>query len=171
MRHIYLLFLAAALVACHQSAAPQNAAPAKPEYLAIKQEIAAAEQVQVIDIQTLTENHNILLIRVAGNNSKLSEATKSRLATLTQSFNAGFDALKTALTKRTSLIDQLKKLDQDFVAGTKKLEDAQQALAQISAELKPATEAVDKVQEDYNELSRQFAQMIETVKSERAHLP
>lgn len=139
-----------------------NASPTPP----VEQKTEApapTEKDQFPDIQTINENHEILLIRVAGDLSALSPATKSKLEQLKQSFNASFEAYKEHLSQRAELLETLKTLKADQGEAAKSLP----AWEQASTALSGANEAALKAQDEYIELARQFSEMIETVKKER----
>ncbi len=120
---------------------------------------------QFPDIQTLKENHDILLIRVAGDLSKVSPATKTKLEGQKQAFNAAFEAYKEHVSERAELLETLHTLKVDQGEAAKTLP----AWEQASAALSTANEAAIKAQDKYMELARQFSEMIETVKKERGH--
>lgn len=154
-----LLFLSSA-IACSQAAPKPASKPAVAT--------AVPELDQVAEIQTLTENHKILLIRVAGDLSKVSEATKTKITAQTNAFNAALEQLKSALMQRNELSAKLKILLSKAAAETQKSPETQQAIDSTSAALKDANEMVNQLQDKYDEQQRQFATLIETVKSERS---
>ena len=125
---------------------------------------AAQEEDQFPDIQTLTENHKILTIRVAGDLNKVSADTKSKIETLSKSFNASLEQYKTAIDQHSDLLQKMKTLEATDGIGGKKTP----AMEEAAAKLQTATQAAEQAQSEYNEVARQFSQLIETVKSERS---
>ena len=126
--------------------------------------VPAPDSEQFPDIQTLSDGHQILLIRVAGDLSKVSPATKTKVETLKAAFNTAFEEFKTAIEQRYALLTKLKNLVAGQAAGAKKTSEQEETAKALEA----ATAAAEKAQEKYQELSRQFAVLIETVKRERA---
>ncbi len=120
---------------------------------------------QFPDIQTLKENHDILLIRVAGDLSAVSPSTKNKLEGLKQSFNAAYEEYKELVMQRADLLETLNTLKADQGEAAKSLP----AWEQASTALSTANEAALKAQDKYMELARQFSEMIQTVKKERGH--
>lgn len=108
-------------------------------------------------LQTLSEAHQILLIRVA-NLHRTSEATKAKVATQKQSFDDAFNALSAALTQQ---MNARKALEAHPANG-----DAA-VLDKLKADLKSATEQIAAKQELYDEQARQFSKLIELVITER----
>jgi predicted nuclease with TOPRIM domain len=120
---------------------------------------------QFPDIQTLKENHEILLIRVAGDLNALSPATKIKLEGQKKVFNTAFEEYKELVSQRAELLETLHTLKADQGESAKTLP----AWEQASTALSTANEAAIKAQDKYMELARQFSEMIETVKKERGH--
>jgi hypothetical protein len=129
-------------------------------------EAPVVELDQMPDIPTLTDNHKILLVRVAGNLSKVSEATKLKLTSLTKSFNESFEQLKSAIQERDVLRDKLAALTANN--GIKKTLETEKAIEAVSADLIAANTKAVQAESQYQEEARAFTQIIETVKSERS---
>jgi hypothetical protein len=127
-------------------------------------EAPAEEPVELPDVQTLADNHQILLIRVAGNLNKVSEGTKSKLSAQTESFNAAYEQLKMAIKSGDELRAKLKTLKED----PKKTAQSSQAIAQTITALNAANATAVQLKDQYDEAQRQFVVLIEAVKNERA---
>ena len=115
------------------------------------------------DLQTLTENHNILVIRVAGNTSKLSAETKAKITPQTTTFNTAFEKLKTDLKKEDEAREALK----TYKENQSKDADAKVQIEKLTAALVAADAASTKSMEAYEEAARTFAQLIQEVRKER----
>jgi len=126
---------------------------------------AHSDNDQFPDIQTLKENHEIMLIRVSGDLTAVSVATKTKLEGQKQAFNAAFEEYKEHVSQRAELLETLNTLKADQGEAAKSLP----AWEQASSALSTANEAAIAAQDKYMELARQFSEMIEMVKKERGH--
>lgn len=142
---LFAAFFLTITLACsqaeHKTTKPATPAPnAKTEAPIPTTEDIAAQ------LQTLQENHNILLIRVKGDLSKASQATKNNISTRTSAFNKALEELKTALQEKITLLSKLEAKD----------------------ELKALDARIAQLQDTYDEEARQFSTLIETLKKERS---
>lgn len=153
---ICLAFLLLYTVACHQ---PEQKHPIAPP--ATTAAAPAPIQDQLPDYQTLTENHKILLIRVAGDLSKVPAATQTKISAQKTAFNTSFDAFRAAIHTKEALAAKLDSVQTGKLTGI--------PVEKVSMDLKTATDAAINIQGQYDELSRQFAQLIEEVRKARGH--
>ena len=140
---LFIAFFLTLTLACSQAEhkSTKTATPAAAPAAAVPSTDDIASQ-----LQTLQENHNILLIRVKGDLSKASQATQNNIATRTNSFNNALEQLKSALQEKITLLSKLEAKD----------------------ELKTLEARIDKLQDAYNEEARQLSTLIETLKKERS---
>ena len=154
-----LALLAIFAISC-SNVEPKTAA--KP----INVEAPVVELDQMPDIPTLTDNHKILLVRVAGDLSKVSDATKLKLTSLTKSFNESIEKLKSAIQQRDMLRDKLADLNAN--TGTNKTLETEKEIGAVSVELMAANSKAVEAESHYQEMARAFTQLIEVVKKERS---
>lgn len=158
-----LVFFSLFTLACHNVEQKPVINPFAAPVTTPNVQAPAVEEEPMADIQTLTENHKILLIRVVGNQSKLSAETKSKITSSTTAFNAAFEQLKTDLNKADDLRVKLKALRATHPDAAA----ARQELEQLSSELTAANATAASSNERYEALAREFAQLIEEVRKER----